>query len=312
MTQFYDAKFECPAGVSNDEVDVDRPLTAEEEREEIDSMRMEMAWRQGRYPYFKIYPGVLGLFCGTKLAVPGRYFRSPFRLIGVRFPVNHGLSCLASRDGMTAEAALLGNVLKHELGPDVQLWLLHIRWGDPSGIRPPVFTRLDLDQPDAVTLDDQLATSRRNPGIDAFVPAMDTVFRVVCATCFLSTGGDKLVEPDVLNKHVERLTRASTAVEVSELHEKAKNRGKFGWTIGRRERVFPNPIYDSTKGPPTERELHYQHQRCGHFHVVRYGANREQWRVQWYRQTTVRPDLPAPPSTDFGYRSARVPNQQAG
>ncbi len=127
--------------------------------------------------------------------------------------------------------------------------------------------------------------------------------RISVAVCFLATGADKIVEPDVLNRHRERFDRANPE-ERNNLHAKAKQRGKHGWTIGRFERETLIPRRSSSGGNlGTGQELEFQHQRSAHFHVVRYGPAKSLSKVEFYRQITVRPDLDPSPITKKGYKT---------
>jgi hypothetical protein len=133
------------------------------------------------------------------------------------------------------------------------------------------------------------------------VSVMDAMMRLLIAVHFLATGSHKVLEFDVLSKHLS----AYRALEVNnpkrkEYEKKAQIAGKYGWNIsyGRAERglKLPNGIsYEDAVRSAGGRELLYQHTRGGHWHTVRIGQGRKDIKVIWYDETVVRSDLPPCP-----------------
>jgi hypothetical protein len=66
--------------------------------------------------------------------------------------------------------------------------------------------------------------------------------RLVVSVCFLATGGDRLVEPDVLGKDLAAYIEAQRRDDrqrVQQIVERAARRGKRGWHVGQQERSLP-------------------------------------------------------------------------
>ncbi len=119
------------------------------------------------------------------------------------------------------------------------------------------------------------------------------------SVCFLATGADRLIDPEVLSKDLARYlaAREREPATAERLVEKARRRGKVGWNVGQHERVLHlgraakhKEGDGGVRGP-----LHYQHQRRAHFRLLPSS------KVTFVRQATVRPDLPAPERA-AGYR----------
>ena len=120
--------------------------------------------------------------------------------------------------------------------------------------------------------------------------------RLVFSVCFLLQSNNRLVEPHVLTKDIEKYFRAD-AVDKEKLANKAvKRRGTMGFRVGfPREHEFPlpaPPLQQQNQSIEGEKSLTCAHLRSGHWHLVRHGKGRKQAKVMWYFPTVVRPDLP--------------------
>ena len=126
--------------------------------------------------------------------------------------------------------------------------------------------------------------------------------RLVLATSFLITGQDKIIEPDILSKDMQKFISTDDESEIKRLHERAtRRRGEgTGYTIGRRERLIDLARKRHAELEEAEGEtksLQYQHQRCGHIHRFK---TKDGYIAKWIPQLTVRPDLPLPPKSEQG------------
>lgn len=137
----------------------------------------------------------------------------------------------------------------------------------------------------------------------------ERTWRILLSVCFLATGQDKLIDPDVLNKDFSKYLdavnqqsdrkQADKARErIEELVQKARDRRgeqMTGFTIGRREALLgwrPPAAKESGGETGVSRELLTQHQRKAHFQLFHTGPGRTVPVVKFVRQVTVRPDLP--------------------
>ncbi len=128
---------------------------------------------------------------------------------------------------------------------------------------------------------------------DEVIEAASEVLRLALAVSFLATGHDRLIEPDVLSKHLAKFSSPDATEEtIEKLHAQAtKKRGEGkGYTIGRRERLL-RVAQARNEGLNEEeaRHLKHQHQRRGHIHRFHKSGKLI---YKWIPQLTVRPDLP--------------------
>jgi hypothetical protein len=114
--------------------------------------------------------------------------------------------------------------------------------------------------------------------------------RLVLSACFLSNSQSILIRPDLLSKDETRLQNSKDKSIIRQLQERAFEHGKYGWNIG-----YDEMFSRSAHSIPTGEGLKWAHIRSLHWHVVKFGKNREQARVDLFMQTVVRPDLPFKP-----------------
>jgi len=134
--------------------------------------------------------------------------------------------------------------------------------------------------------------------VDAFAP----IFRIGIAIAFLATGGDKVIQADVLNKDLAKYLEAvnkNREQDVQQLADKAtRRRNQKGFTIGRpsgNERILGQRSQQPAgESEHTGRALQFQHQRAGHIHRYWTGPGKTIPVHKFVSQVTVRPDLPPP------------------
>jgi hypothetical protein len=142
--------------------------------------------------------------------------------------------------------------------------------------------------------------------IDEVVPAsiIEACFRILVGIYFVSTGSQKVLEYDVISKHLNayrKMREEGNSKRCQEYEAKAKKRGKFGWNVGseRANRHLKLPkgmTYDEAMKEAGSREHLYRHTRGGHWHLYWTGSKSSQKPVvKWVEETTVRPDLPIRP-----------------
>lgn len=142
--------------------------------------------------------------------------------------------------------------------------------------------------------------------LDETVPAsiIETCFRILIGIYFISTGSQKVLEYDVLARHLEayrRMRDSGDNTGCKDYEARAKKKGKFGWNVGpdKKDRylILPKGVtYDEAMRDAGSRELLYQHTRGGHWHLYWVGHRGGQMPiVKYVEETTVRPDLPIRP-----------------
>ncbi len=287
----------------------------------------EVMWGDISNPYYKIYPGWLPIFGKVKLDVPNEHLESPFKNFLIRFPVDHNIDILTPEPGHEIRSILVNctrgqDVLPPEKGVTRQFtfWLdfgeVQDGMTNPD-IQLPVYTFQNIkfmeDDTIETALARQMAPEKQSPDMKEGLQIPEEVLidctKIVVSTCFLATGADKagaqqLLDPDVLNKHMDRFDATDDPEIKKDLHKKAKNRGKYGWTVGRQhgDISFPGIRGSAGKYDKTDRALHFSHVRSGHFHIVRYGTGKALSKVVFYAQLTVKPELPPQPSKR-GYKT---------
>jgi hypothetical protein len=133
---------------------------------------------------------------------------------------------------------------------------------------------------------------------------IEACFRVVVGIYFVSTGSQKVLEYDVITKHLnayQKMREEGNKEKIKEYEDKAKKKGKYGWNVGServdRHLILPKGMtYDEALKEAGSREHLYQHTRGGHWHLYWVGSKGSQKPiVKWVEETTVKPDLPIRP-----------------
>lgn len=293
-------------------------------------MAVELDWEKAKRPYYKIFPKLLPYFVDTKLDVPSEFFKLPFPSFLVRLPEQHSVDCLKIDDNYYVRSILVGGTEKGtpslifggdgnpaEEIDDYRQVIIFIDINEFEGEKKiPVLTYQQLlFEDEKQTAEEALLKHRakarfvengmvNHGGIPVPVSLTEACLRVAVAVTFLATGGDKIVECDVLNRDLVRYLEAKKK-EDKETQERlagrAKRNHKHGFTLGR-EISLPGT---SSGGQSTGEghELQYQHQRSAHWHWVRHGPGRAKMKLMFFGQTTVRPDLPANPNARRGYKT---------
>lgn len=297
----------------------------------LSRMLAEMYWHRDSRPYYRVYPDYAHVFSQTKLDIPVKHLRAPYPAFVVRFkneeePVVGGMRLLSVLV-MVADVAQLVQSLPCKCDDEShhRRSLMHFiaNMVDAEGKPSTLFTYLPAhapgDDPDRdITLAEMLDTVDEGEHLGGITPPasadvsrdiLRTIASIAASVCFLATGGDRLVDPDLLNKdfrpYLEAVNRRD-AVAVEQFAQKAQRQrnGQVGFTVGREDGLLGRRAENRTDEEIGEgRELAYQHQRKGHFHKFWTGPDREQLTVRWVRQTTVRPDLPLPPDVRRGSRT---------
>lgn len=304
------------------------------------SLISESLWYRAGRPYYRIYPDYVGVFAATKLDVPVRFLQTPFPAYAVTFQVGAEPRYEDPEYGDLRVKALLvlftsfADVVRRcapddpRYDPtDLAVTALQVRVGcvDPAGVsRIPSVTVSWADSDAGTTVAEKVGELRHRPTVDAgrLVGNADVMLldmlSVALSTAFLATGGDKLIEPDVLNSDFAAYLAAvnkrdaAAAAALAAKAQRTRN-GRPGFTVGRHEAILGR----RADGGRDDEEvgggcgLSHQHQRKGHFHKYWSGPDRDRLTVKWVKQLTVRPDLPLAPDYRYGERTLRSTREQA-
>ena len=125
-----------------------------------------------------------------------------------------------------------------------------------------------------------------------------TVIKLALGVSLLATGSQKVLEYDVLSKHLDvyrEMRSKGNFKGCREIEEKARGKGKYGWNIGKpTARHLPLSEGDPYENNCSQGGHHnFSSFRCGHWHKYRIGKGRTKVAMKWLTPTIVRPDLPS-------------------
>lgn len=246
-------------------------------------------WYKCGKPYYRVYPNVIDMLTRVKIDIPCDALQLPFEVLTIHLPkTDHRL---ISSCGNRFRAVLVGCGTDKNTGErglffqsdDGRDW----DNGQPRTWVESTVLRSDWSIEEAILAGGEHPTEGHIPlGSDQRA----AISRLIVSVCFLATGSDRLIEPDVLSKDFAKYIEAhrqEAAQAIDAIVQRAHRRGKIGYTVGRSEsmRTVFNTSSNETDG--TGHELSHSHQRSAHFRQLPSG------RVVLVRQCTVRPDLPA-------------------
>lgn len=284
----------------------------------------EAMWYLNERPYYRIHPDYAAIFAKTQLDVPVKFVNAPYTSFAVEFAngkePSYGDSCVlsalfsyAKHDDMLK--SLQG--YEYEDLPDSEfrsMMLVLIARNLQTGKTRKQGVSMCLGTDPELLLGEKLKNLETEAALDTGAPISSAelvrhMFSIAASVCFLATGGDKLIEPDVLNpdfrSYLDAVNRKDWA-KTKALGQKAQRvrNGQPGFVVGREEALLGRRATNRTDEEVGEgTELHYQHQRKGHFHKYWTGPDRDQLTVKWISQLTVRPDLPLNPADRVGSRT---------
>jgi hypothetical protein len=244
--------------------------------------------------YFKVWPGVLPTLMDCGFDIPCDVVQLPYPSFEIRLPIGSALK---------AHGDDVKYIIVSRPDPEKSKSLgIYFCAGELED-----FWILPFNKP---TVEDAISSQiiQRFETIGISREQLDfenrQILSVVMSVCFLATGGDRIVKPEVLNSDLGKLLECSENKTVIEkLVNRAVRRGKSGFDVGRSEQWDINVIERSAHdndSDATGRKLQYQHQRRGHFKTVRYGKQWSERKVVFQRQLTVKPELP-PKTIERGY-----------
>lgn len=273
-----------------------------------ESLVWEREWFKAHKPYYQIWPGVADEFIKTRIDISTSLLKAPHYVFGIKLPIlDTPLLSFEYPGGRvaTVESILVlhDDVLNMGIEERIVSWKISFR---VNGIDNPGNVGFRLILTVGQTIEQcvgRFVEFQEKDMTDTYfsmpVSVQEAVIRLIVGVHFLATGAHKILEYDVLSKHLAAYRELEKDnPKRREYEDKAKDKGKFGWNIGfgRSERGLKLPAgvtYEQAiKGAGGDRELLYQHMRGGHWHTVRYGEGRKLDKVVWFDETVVRPDLP--------------------
>jgi len=275
---------------------------------------IEKRWYFYKKAYYQIWPGVIDAFLKTRLDIKCGLIKFPHKCFAIKLPeIDIPILTFKKEDGrkgfIQSIIVYCGEAIIGETGETKQVISATVQYKSEKDIMSGnMILNIDLSD-NTKNIEDcintECAYSADQYSNYTISPILqEALYRLIIAVLFLSTGSHKILEYDVLSKHLA----AYRALEANspkrkEYEAKAKREGKNGWNIGygRSERGLKLPAgvtYEEALRQAGNRELLYQHTRGGHWHTVKIGEGRKDFKVVWYEETTVRPDLPPAPLKD--------------
>ena len=189
-------------------------------------------------PYFKVYPAMIPLLSGVGIEVPVDYLRLPFCAFAVRLPAEGNPLVIDDQYYVRSILACDGQPVDTQ-ERRVYLW---IDVGERAMGNSPVLTYCQLECVPGIQIEEAFNRLPQEPDIPGVCVPRELqarCLRLVVSVCFLATGGDRLVEPDVLGKDLAAYIEAQRRDDrqrVEQIVQRAVRRGKKGWHVGQHER----------------------------------------------------------------------------
>ena len=213
--------------------------------------RLEEDWAKVQRPYYTVYPAILPLLLKIKLDLPCNAIRplaiqpvelrlpmggenDPFAWVDEERKTKHRvLSVLFGTQEMPSSVGsdelIPGFVLACDVGDRMEM-----------GLPLYMFKQFPLVQDSTVEQADKLLTKHASWDVGVRVPIEieQALIKLVCCVALLDNDPD-LIQPDVLTADEGKFVNASEAERLA-LIERARRRGKVGWSIGKNIEVIPH------------------------------------------------------------------------
>lgn len=256
----------------------------------------EVEWLTNDRPYYNIYPNIIDSTMRMKLSkIPCSMLDTPggYKSILIRFPQENDVGIRAVFAYKEPKVMLTLFTSCTPIKPGVERILLvnKINLRDENSIEHAI---------------EETICENITPGvIDHHSMKYDPKeiskqsIRFYALTNFLSNyPNDLLIEYDVMHKFRNQFSLASPEKK-QEMIRISRKHHKVGWNIGVNEHLLGDIPRCSEERNAAEyldseerKELTNAHIRTGHIHIVRFGPEKKQAKVMWFRPTVVRPDLP--------------------
>jgi len=244
-------------------------------------LRIEIAWAELGYPYFKVWPEMLDVLLRTPLEIPFTDLRTPFPTFEVALPRDYRHGALLSPDGVWITHLLATRFdAGPKAAPDSGLWCYVARANKAGQCTPLIF----------------MGSAREGPGgtlqnwADQ-VGQLSCVLSLIVGVALLGTSDPVFVERDIPERWQRRLRHKDANVRRRQRAEMASNRQEHGYKIGQSIRLPMSQRHQwrNAGGDDAKHHLTWGHLRRAHWG---WRKTRSGWRLRPIRMARVRPDLP--------------------
>ena len=221
----------------------------------------ELNWRKTKKPYYDVYPCIIPMLKSLKLDFPSCQISKPHGLsqLLIRLPESEKCRIIWVSFGLCADKVGSSNLVNGlSIGMDFGERI------ERNNVQLPV-NEVRIIPLTETNLDDTLDSLVRDPTSFGDEPDYDLLLdytKLAITICML--GDDKdLIEPQVLTDDERKLT----VDNLDRLVQKARNRGKFGFSVGKN---IQSIMSEDGRSP---------HYRKPHLAVVHYGKGRVESKV---------------------------------
>lgn len=190
----------------------------------------ELLWIKNLRPYYKVYPAILDSLCRLKLDVKYECPDIPQGQLSIRFAVGHEPG---TKSGFKISSLFLANGIGRRASKEFKMMIVAANVLNQDG--KPDFVRFMIDTiPDNVkSIEESLEIGDPNnntPSTNKGVQALAT--RIALTVCMLEHDPD-IITPEILSKDEQRYRDESDEWK-RKAEERARKRGKVGWSIGKK------------------------------------------------------------------------------
>ena len=186
---------------------------------------VEQRWFRAVRPYYKVWPAIASALIKIPLTAPGSSMSLPCSPIVIR---------ISEGSAATSVKAVLVDIIEYNDGE----WIGWRRLSIFISVGT-TWESICMAMKPGENMEQSLERAMKDSGrTDALPKYIYDAMRLTVAVCLLAND-PSIVTPDVLEADKEKLATASEH-EVQVLHEKARRRGKIGWSIGEAVEAMPH------------------------------------------------------------------------
>lgn len=275
----------------------------------------EIAWYKTQKPYYNVYPDLAVTLTRTKLEqIPAKLLEMPdgYAVVSINLPVDHQLQefkFAAQAGNLQTIIGFLAYLIDDDDGNGRRIAMFFLtketaafnlrqiqtknldHFSVPPHFSLPLMHDASLEECVKELGDYATATLEKHPSDDIWRVARNAL-RLLISIGFMKNSSPELFEYDVLAKYLKEYRTAPENTRRA-IEHRSRHKGKVGYNVGN-EQMFISPGWkpSTTSSGDGSRELQWAHIRGGHPHAVRYGKNRENVKIVWFRSTVVRSDKP--------------------
>jgi len=191
-------------------------------------LKSELAWMANRRPYYKVYPAILDCLCRLKLDTNYECPQIPEGQISIRFALDHEPS---TKNGIKISSLLVSEGTAVRNGKEFDMMIVSASVL-PEG-RGQVNFMVDPN-PEAKSIEEALEMGDpNNPSPPETKEVQKLATRIALTVCMLKYDPD-IITRDVLSEQQSGYDSEKNEERRRRAEEKAKKRGVFGWSIGRK------------------------------------------------------------------------------